>query len=261
MTAACPEAYVDIARRCADAAGAVIRGHFRTPFKVETKADESPVTVADRGAERAIRDILDAELPDHGIIGEEYGIKPTDGPWTWILDPIDGTRGFVAGVPLFGTLIGLTHEGEAALGVLDQPILGERWLAHGDTASTLNDAPVAARDCGGIANAILMTTDTSYFEPGQVTAWERVTAACANVRYSADCYAFGLLASGHVDLCIEANVQVYDIAALVPIVENAGGLCTDWQGRPLDLTRMAQPGILAAATPALHAEAMALLAA
>lgn len=259
MTASCPAEFVAIAQACADASGAVIRRHFRTPFAVESKQDESPVTVADRGAERAIRDILDAELPDHGIIGEEYGLKEGDGPWTWILDPIDGTRGFVAGVPLFGTLIGLTHRGEAALGVLDQPIIAERWLAHGDAVTTLNGAAATVRDCGGLSAATLMTTDTSYFAPEQEQAWRRVTERCANVRYSADCYAFGLLASGHVDLAIEANVQVYDIAALVPIVENAGGLCTDWQGRPLDLTVMAQPSILAAASPALHAEAMALL--
>lgn len=257
MAVRCPQDFVDLAQRMADAAGEPIRRHFRSPLTVDTKADASPVTIADREAEQAIRAIIDAELPDHGIEGEEFGIK-AGGPWKWILDPIDGTKCFIAGLPVFGTLIGLTHDGAPALGLMDQPIARERWIAHGDAATTLNGAVIAARRGVGLADAILFTAGPDYLAGSQTVAFDRLSTACGLTRYGVDCYAFGMLAAGFVDIAVEVNVQAYDVAALVPIVENAGGVMTDWKGAPLRLEGGIET-VIAAATPELHEAALARL--
>ena len=229
------DADLALAGRLADAAGAAIRPFFRKPFAMEAKADLSPVTEADRAAEAAMRAILAAERPDDGIIGEEYGRDRPDAERVWVLDPIDGTRSFVAGRPIFGTLVALIEGGRPILGVIDQPISGERWLGAAGRPSTLNGAPIRTRPCEAIAQAHLATTGPGYFTPESWPAFERVRAAARDTLWGGDCYNYGLLAAGHLDLVIEDGLKLYDFAALVPIVEGAGGVMRDWAGRPLDI--------------------------
>jgi inositol-phosphate phosphatase / L-galactose 1-phosphate phosphatase / histidinol-phosphatase len=226
---------LDLAARLADAAADIIRPLFRKPFAMEAKADLSPVTEADQAAEAAMRAILKAERPDDGIIGEEYGREREDADRVWVLDPIDGTRSFVAGRPIFGTLIALIERGQPVLGVINQPISGERWVGAAGRATTLNGASIRTRPCAAIAQAHLATTGPGYFTPESWTAFERVRTAARDTLWGGDCYNYGLLAAGHLDLVVEDGLKLYDFAALVPIVEGAGGVMRDWKGRPLDM--------------------------
>ena len=224
-----------LAARLADAAGAAIRPFFRKRFAIEAKADLSPVTEADRAAEAAMRSILDAERADDGVIGEEYGPDRGDAERVWVLDPIDGTRSFVAGRPIFGTLVALLEQGRPVLGVIHQPISGERWTGAAGQPTTLNSAPVVTRSCTGLSDAHLATTGPGYFTPESWTAFERVRCAARDTLWGGDCYNYGLLAAGHLDLVIEDGLKLYDFAALVPIVEGAGGAMRDWSGKALDM--------------------------
>jgi inositol-phosphate phosphatase/L-galactose 1-phosphate phosphatase/histidinol-phosphatase len=222
-----------LASLLADAAGAAIRPHFRAGFAVETKSDASPVTVADRAAEAAIRQLLATHRPDDGIIGEEYGEDRPDAERVWVLDPIDGTRAFVAGRPLFGTLIGLLVQGTPVLGVIDQCIIGDRWLAGPGHPTTLNGVPARTRPCAALAAARLGTTSPHAFPDGDFPAFERLRAGVADTLYGGDCHNYGLAASGHLDLVVEAGLKLHDWAALVPVLSGAGGVMTDWAGQPL----------------------------
>jgi len=247
-----------LAARLADAAGAAIRPFFRKPFAMEAKADLSPVTEADRAAEAAMRAILAEERPYDGVIGEEYGPDRPDAERVWVLDPIDGTRSFVAGRPIFGTLVALLDQTKPVLGMIDQPISGERWLGAAGQPSTLNGAPIRTRACDGIAQAHLATTGPGYFGPESWTAFERVRAAARDTLWGGDCYNYGLLAAGHLDLVIEDGLKLYDFAALVPIVEGAGGRMCDWCGKALDMHSDGR--VIAAGDPRLIDLAIAVLA-
>ena len=258
MALACPADHVELAHRLADAAGAAIRPYFRQPIAIDAKSDASPVTVADREAELAMRRLIEAEQPGHGVQGEEFGVTNPQAEWRWILDPIDGTKSFITGSPLFGTLIGLVQGGEAALGLLDQPILGERWLAHGSEPTTLNGSPVRVRACEELAQATVYTTGPEHWRDEAQVALDRLYRSCRLMRFSADCYAAGLLACGFVDLVVECGMQPHDYAALVPIVQNAGGVATDFAGRPLDF--VSRSGVLCAGDRRAHAQAVKLLA-
>jgi inositol-phosphate phosphatase/L-galactose 1-phosphate phosphatase/histidinol-phosphatase len=254
------DGFVDLAMRMADRARAAILPHFRSGVVVETKADESPVTVADREAERAMRALIEAEFPDHGIEGEEWGAKAGDGEYIWYLDPIDGTKSFICGVPLFGTLIALVKGGKPVLGVIDQPYTRERWLGVSGRPSTMNGREIRVCACPALDQARFFTTSMEYYSPEQVVALERLKAAVGLVRYSADCYAFALLAEGAVDICAEGGVQEYDVAAVVPVIEGAGGIVSDWQGRPLRFERQgALPDIMACGDRAIHQAALEVL--
>lgn len=246
-----------LAARLADAAGAAIRPFFRARFAVETKADRSPVTQADRAAERAIRDLLAAERPGDGIVGEEYGDERADAERVWVIDPIDGTRAFLAGRPLFGTLIALLERGRSVMGVIDQPIAGERWIGAAGRPTTLNGAPARTRRCPALGDAHLATTGPDYFAGGDGAAFARVQAAARDVLWGGDCHNYGLLASGHLDLVVEAGLKLHDWAALVPVVAGAGGAMRDWRGRPL--TRESEGRVIAAGDPALIAQAVRAL--
>ena len=224
---------IALAHRLADAAGAAIRPFFRAEFGLEIKADDSPVTAADRAAERAIRAILEVERPDDGIVGEEYGVTREGAGRVWVLDPIDGTRAFVTGRPIFGTLIALMEGGVPALGVIDQPVIGERWVgASGDTR--FNGRPARVRGCAALAHAYCASTAPAAFPGDTATAYARVTAIARDAIWGGDCYNYGLLAIGQLDAVIEAGLKLHDFAALVPVVEGAGGIMRDWSGRPLD---------------------------
>lgn len=252
-----------LAHELADRSRAVIRPYFRKRLDVADKGGAfgfDPVTKADRAAERAIAKLIRARAPDHGVIGEEFGAERSDAQYRWVVDPIDGTRSFITGAPMWGTLIGLLREGEPLLGVMDQPFTGERFWsgARGAYMQEAEGKPrrVRTRGCAQVKDAILMTTSPDLLAPGVETeAFLRVKQQARMTRYGGDCYAYCLLAAGFVDLVIEAGLKSYDIAALIPIVERAGGRITTWSGEPA-----AQGGrIVASGDPALHAKVLKLL--
>ena len=258
MTSVRPDRFLDLANRMADAAGEVVRRYFRTPMTVTTKGDATPVTVADREAEAAMRRLVEAAHAEHGIIGEEYGSERADADLVWVLDPIDGTRSFITGKPLFGTLIALCFEGRPILGIIDQPITRERWTGAAGCSTTWNGQPAGVRSCAALDQAALYTTGREWYPPRELAAFDRLCGRVKMTQFSADCYAVGLLASGFVDLVVECALAPFDYCALVPVVEGAGGVISDWQGRPLDLESDGR--ILAAGDTARHAEALAILA-
>jgi len=225
-----------LALRLADAAGTAIRPLFRGEWAEERKDDRSFVTEADRAAEAAMRALIEEHCPADGIIGEEYGTRNEGAGRQWVLDPIDGTTSFIAGRPIFGTLIALLQDGWPVLGVIDQPILGERWVGRIGEGTTFNGKPVHTRPSRELSDAVLGTTTPHQFAGGDVDAFMGVAQSVAErkIIYGGDCYNYGLVASGHVDLVVEAGLKLYDFAALVPVVEGAGGTMSDWQGNPLD---------------------------
>jgi len=248
---------VSLAAHLADAAGGVICQYYRTPFAVDDKPDSSPVTIADREAEAAIRAILTIERPEDGIVGEEHGTTNADADWLWVIDPIDGTKSFITGRPIFGTLIALLHRGRPVLGIIDQPIVGDRWIGAAGHRTTLNGAPAQVRACPSLASATINTTSPDLFGAQDFAAFRRVADGVKLTMYGGDCYAYGLLAAGFVDLVVEAGLKLYDYAALVPVIEGAGGIMTDWEGRPLG--RGSDGRVIAAGDRACHAAALACL--
>lgn len=258
MAAACPPDLIALAHRLADASGAVVRRYFRTPFDIVEKADWTPVTIADREAEEALRALIKSARPDHGIIGEEFGNERADARYVWVLDPIDGTGSFATGKPVFGTLIALLEDDVPILGVIDQPITGERWIGARGHGTTLNNKPVRTRPCPHLKAAWLESTSPSLFAKPDGEAFQRLAAATLRTRWGSDCYAYAVLATGFVDLVAETGLKLYDFAALIPVVEGAGGLITDWAGKPL--TRRSGGHVLAAGDARVHAEACRVLA-
>ncbi|MFC3568727.1 histidinol-phosphatase [Paracoccus simplex] len=250
-----------VAHRLADAARAETLSLFRSPaLRPDNKAGTGfdPVTEADRASERAMRAILAAERPEDGILGEEYGVQNGQSGLTWILDPIDGTRAFMAGAPSWGVLIGLSDAQGPIYGIVDQPHLDERFeggLGRARLISRAGEVPLRSRQGVALAEATLMTTYPEVGSAAELAAFSRVAARARLVRYGLDCYAYALLAAGHVDLVIEAGLQPYDVAAPIAVIQAAGGVVTDWRGGP------AHHGgtIIAAGSPELHAEALALL--
>lgn len=240
-----------LAELLAEAAGQAIRPWFRRPFLVETKEDFSPVTAADKEAEAAIRRLLEQYRPDDGVIGEEYGDDRPDAERVWVLDPIDGTRAFVAGRPLFGTLIGLMEQGRPVLGVIDQCIIGDRWIAGTDQPTMLNGQRVHVRHGLELAAARIGTTSPHAFDAADFACFERVRRAARDTLYGGDCHNYGLVAAGHLDAVVEASLKLHDWAALVPVVTGAGGVMTDWAGQPL--TTASRGAVIAAGDPALAA--------
>jgi inositol-phosphate phosphatase/L-galactose 1-phosphate phosphatase/histidinol-phosphatase len=227
-------AQLAFAHDLADEAGKIIRRYFRHKFAIDEKPDHTPVTIADRAAERAMRRLIKARFPTHGIIGEEYGRAQAEAEYVWVLDPIDGTKSFISGVPLFGTLIALTHRGQPILGVVDQPILRERWVGAAGRKTTLNGKRIKTRACASLDRATLFATSPDLFAAGDATGFERLRRAVKLTRFGADCYAYALLASGFVDLVVEAGLKPHDFCALAPVIAGAGGAMTDWQGKALD---------------------------
>jgi histidinol phosphatase-like enzyme (inositol monophosphatase family) len=260
-----PETWIALAHRLAELARPLARRYFRSGVGVESKADDSPVTAADREIEAVMRAEIAYALPDHGILGEEHGAERMDAEAVWVLDPIDGTRAFVTGLPLFGTLIACCVGGRPVLGLIDQPIQGERWVGVAGRRTVysgygLHEEPVRVSGKETLSQAYAYTTAPELYEddPTAAAAFARIHNACAMTRYGSDCYAFGLLASGQIDLAYERGLQAYDYCALVPVVEGAGGTMTDWAGLPLGLH--SDGTVVAAATPTLHAAARAQLA-
>ena len=254
-----PEEDLRVAHALAGAAAAHSLRLFRTPLDIIAKADESPVTQADRAAETAMRDILAAERPADGIFGEEHGQEHVDAERIWVLDPIDGTRSFITGSPLWGTLIALVRGGRVELGMVDMPVLGERWIGQAGAGATRNGQPVRASQCSALADARIVTTSPDIFSPADWQAFDTLSRRCAMRRFGGDCYGYAQLAGGTIDLVVETGLQPYDYLGPTGLIEAAGGLVTDWQGRPLGLESDGR--VVAAATSELHRQALALLAA
>ena len=254
---------IALAHRLADAAGEIIRGHFRQPAGLEMKEDHSPVTRADREAEAAMRRILEAERSGDGIIGEEHGEKAGVTSRRWVLDPIDGTRSFTVGRAIFGTLIALMEDGWPVLGIIDQPVQRERWVGVAGRPTTFNGAPARTRACATLEGAIVATTSPHLFDEGDVPHFLALVAAASGGQprqgpvYGGDCYNYGLLASGHIDIVCESGLKLHDYAALVPVVEGAGGRMCDWNGDPL--TADSAGHVLAIGDPARAEEVLEAL--
>ena len=259
-----PGAFVDFAHGLADLAGAAIRPHFRRALVVKNKKAEGagfdPVTVADRAAERVIRAAIGKTYPDHGVVGEEFADTQGAGRYHWIVDPIDGTRAFIMGSPLWGTLIGLVDNGKPVLGLMDQPFTGERYWASKGTARMRSPdgktRKLKTRACSSLAEAVLTSTHPDLFGSAkEQAAFGRVKASARLTRYGGDCYGYCLLAAGFVDIVVESGLKSYDVAALIPIIESAGGKITTWDNKPA-----LQGGrILATGDARVHKEALALL--
>lgn len=229
------DAEIALVQRLADAARAAIRPHFREPVATERKDDATPVSIADREAEEAMRRILMAECPDDGIVGEELGTIAGTSGRQWVLDPIDGTAAFLAGRPIFGTLVALMVDGFPVLGLIDQPITGERWLGVTGQPTTLNGKPIRTRPCKDLASVTLATTGPHYFDDHDGEHFMGLAARTDHRRMvmGGDCYNYAMLATGQIDVVCEAGLKLYDFAALVPVVEGAGGVMCDWNGDPL----------------------------
>lgn len=258
MTAIDFAAFVD---ELATASGEAILPFFRTSLGADDKSSDGrfdPVTHADRAAELAMRALIKRNFPAHGIVGEEYGNERTEAEYVWVLDPIDGTKSFIAGMPAWGTLIGLMRAGEPVFGMMHQPFIKERFSGDGAAASYRGPAGnrrLMVRPCEKLSDAILFTTSPTLMNAADREAFGRVEKAAKLSRYGGDCYLYAMLAAGHVDLVIETGLKPHDIAALVPIVAGAGGIITTWDGGPA-----AQGGrIVAAGDERVHAAAMELL--
>ena len=255
-------ALMAFAHRLADAAAEETLPLFRATLDIENKLDAGafdPVTRADRNAEISIRKLIEAEYPDHAILGEEFGEK-SGNEFCWVLDPIDGTRSFIAGMPCWGTLIALSQNGAPVLGVMDQPYVGERFCAiRGGPAENIRagkSTKIETRACPSLNMATVATTAPELFTtPGSAQAWSEISRTAQLVRYGGDWYKYALLAAGFIDVVIEEGLQPYDIQALIPVVEQAGGVITDWQGGPAHAGGQA----LACGDPNLHAGLLALL--
>jgi histidinol phosphatase-like enzyme (inositol monophosphatase family) len=255
---------IAFANRLADASGAVIRPYFRQRIEVVHKQGKhafDPVTEADRGAEKVLRDMIAGERPDDAILGEEFGETKGRNDYRWVLDPLDGTRAFITGRHEWGSLIALEKNGAAVLGVLDQPVLGERFIGVNGAAHLIQagqKTKLQTRACAFLSDAVLCATDPSdYFSQNEQQAFARVRAGARMTRYGGDCYIFAMLALGFVDVIVEAGFNVWDAAALIPIVEGAGGMMTSWDGG----SAASGKTILAAGDRRVHAEAMKLLGA
>ncbi len=241
--------------RLGDTVRPIHRRYFRSGVAVERKDDESPVTRSDREAEQAMRRAIGEAFPEDGILGEEFGSERLDARRVWVLDPLDGTRAFVNGKPGFGVMAALLEEGRPVAGLIDMPILSERWIGIAGEPTTFNGAPAHVRDCAGLAAASLNATSPDLFpDDASRAAFDRLSAACGQRHFGGDCHLYGLLACGWIDMVAEAGLKPYDYLAHVPVVEGAGGRIGDWQGRPLGLDSDGR--VLAVGAPSLFGPAL-----
>lgn len=243
----------------AEAARPIIRKYFRTGIVVDSKADDSPVTIADRTVEQTLRRMIEARFPDHGIAGEEFGPKNLEAEYVWSLDPIDGTKAFITGRPTFGTLIGLLRNGKPVLGLIDCPILDERWVGGPEVPTRLNGGPLMGSVDKPLDRAVLTATSPDMFDPDEAARFDALKAKVGLTLFSGDCHNFGLLALGTIDLVVESSLSDYDYLGPSAVIAGAGGILTDWTGAPVALGSTTR--IVAARNPALHAAAVAILSA
>ncbi|WP_319568127.1 histidinol-phosphatase [Cohaesibacter marisflavi] len=251
----------DFLHQLADLAGETVMPLFRRAIEIENKLEGGfdPVTDADKQAELKLRGLIQEQFPSHGILGEEFEGKDLDADGLWVLDPIDGTRAFISGLPTWGTLIGYRHSGGQSLGMMSQPFTKERFFGDGTRAfyqGPDGKRPVKTRSCKAIGDATLFTTAPDIFAPDELKAFQRVEDAVRLSRYGVDCYAYCMLAIGMVDLVIEAALKPVDIAPLIPLIEGAGGVVTNWQGG----SAFDGGQVVATGDPDLHQSVLDLLA-
>jgi len=259
---------INFANHLADISGDVIRKYFRQDFSETKKDNQTPVTIADKEAEQEIRNAIIKQFPDHGIVGEEFGNVNPEAKYQWVIDPIDGTVSFVMGRPIFGTLIALCFEGKPILGIINQPINNERWVGYESlvvshkSIATFNEVKIKTRKCSDLSEAILCSTSPFFFQGKDLEMLNRISSKTkyqsqGGILYGGDCYLFGLLAMGQIDIIIEPGLNNFDFMALVPVVKAAGGIITDWNGRELDINSDGK--VLACGDAKLHQRILAII--
>lgn len=249
--------YLNFANAMADNAREIALQYYRKAKQQWMKPDDTWVTEADCKIEQMARSMVSEQYPNHAFFGEEYGDSDSRNSLKWCLDPIDGTMPFVYGLPTFGVLISLTREAEPIVGIIESPALGERWCGAKDERSTWQGSPCRTNSKQALASAVVMATSPDMFTEAEYKAFDRVSRGARERRFGADCYAYGLLASGWVDIVMESDMKPYDMMALVPVIQGAGGVISDWEGGQLTLD--SGPWVLAAANRTLHRECLQLI--
>lgn len=245
------------AERLADESRAILEAAAGKKQDVSIKADESYVTETDKGIEARLREIIDDEYPEHGVLGEELGSRDLDSEYVWVLDPIDGTAQFVAGIPVYGTLIGLARNGRPWLGVIDHPATSDRWVGISGEWATFNGQAVHTRPCTELQPALMTNSNPDFFTEDQHARFLALRDSVRYTQYGGSCYAYGILASGRSDLAVDGGLDPFDIYAPAAVIEGAGGMITDWSGDRFSLDWHGL--VLAAGDPTLHARALELL--
>lgn len=249
--------WLGFALRLAAESGLLLRDAAAVRPEVEVKSDRSFVTALDARIERRMREMLADAFPGHGVIGEEEGPENPDAEHVWVFDPIDGTAAFIAGMPIYGTLIALMQAGEPILGIIDHPITGERWLGIKGRPTLYNGEPCRTRSCGSLGEAIMSASNPDFFDDGERSALDAMRDATAWRIWGGACMSYGRLASGRIDVALDTRLKLWDLAPFRPIIEGAGGIVTDWEGAPI--TQATGKRILVAGDPARHREALALV--
>ncbi|HUS52514.1 MAG TPA: inositol monophosphatase family protein [Thermohalobaculum sp.] len=245
------------AETLADESRAILNDAAGRLPEVDIKSDLSYVTDTDRAVEQRLREMIDREFPDHGVMGEEFGSRDLDAEYVWVLDPIDGTAAFVAGIPVFGTLIGVARQGRPWIGVIDHPATAERWVGVSGERATLNGKAIKTRPCGDLASALMTNSNPDFFQPAERTVFETLRSQVRYTQYGGSCYAYGVLASGRTDLAIDGGLEPFDIFAPAAVIEGAGGVVTDWSGAGITLGW--NDLVLAAGDCNLHAKVLSEL--
>ena len=243
-----------LANHLADQARDIALNYFRQPLDIESKSDNTPVSIADTSIEKTLRDTINSVFPDHGVLGEEYETKHTNSDYLWVIDPIDGTKSFVTGHPTFGCLIALLHHNSPILGIIEMPALTERWVATENKFAYLNGSRVQTSKTQTLAHGVTACTGVDFFNSDELPIFNYLSKQGKFRMFGGDCYNYGLLASGHIDVVMESDLKPFDYMALIPVIENAGGIVTDWQGEKLTLDSSGQ--VLACANVSLHQQCL-----
>jgi len=251
--------FLAFAHGLADASGAILRENLYSRRGFESKEDDSPVTVVDKHVEQTLRTLIRHRYPSHGILGEEFEGQDLDAEYVWVLDPIDGTKAFITGIPIYGTLISLARHGTPIIGVIDHPITNDRWAGAQGQPSTFNGQRIRSRECPSLADALVSCSNPEPFGPREREAFETLRSAAKWCVYGSSCYAYGCIANGTIDIGIDCGRhREVDYCALVPVIEGAGGVITDWEGRPL--TIYSGNRLVASGNPRRHEEVLRMLA-
>ena len=257
MTASKLKRFTKCAVRAVEFGGTLMREYACKPFHIEVKGDGSPVTTVDKAVEDRMRDIIIAEHPDHGILGEERKAHAPDNEFVWVIDPIDGTLPFLAGIPVFGILLALLHNGIPVLGIIDMPMTAERWIGADGLKTTRNGRPVHTRSCADLSMALMSTSNPDYYDHTNAPALERLKQATRFAVYGGSCMFYAQIASGRVDICIDVQFAIHDYMALIPVIQGAGGIFTTWEGSTATLHTGSQ--YIASGDPRIHEQALKVL--